>query len=307
MQKSFSELAFGNKKNSSQTADLQQQISEKGNELKRLVAKVNGYLYIDFQIISYPDEANKLYLTIEIIDKKHPDRLRFLNETSKTTTALERKVHKDDVIESMIRYQAIALDLILQQKFSYPNSCPVYHCILGFDHPKLISYLPIFNQGVINNKALIIETLKHDGNTDRREAAAFLVGHFSDPNEILTTLLPFVDDKVEGVRNNAMRVIGSTIAKSKISNFDIHPFLNVLDSPYATDRNKALYIIFVASKSKPLGQVINQKERDTLVSLLRLKQPNNHDWAYLILKNITGKDFGPQNVTAWRKNLKMVV
>jgi hypothetical protein len=36
-----------------------------------------------------------------------------------------------------------------------------------------------------------------------------------------------------------------------------------------------------------------------LIEILKLLQPNNHDFAYAILKKISGKDFGERNYEAW--------
>lgn len=38
----------------------------------------------------------------------------------------------------------------------------------------------------------------------------------------------------------------------------------------------------------------------TLLKLLALEQPNNHDFAYQILKQVSGQDFGEHEVARWR-------
>jgi hypothetical protein len=35
--------------------------------------------------------------------------------------------------------------------------------------------------------------------------------------------------------------------------------------------------------------------------MLKLKQPNNHNISYQLLKKISGKDFGEDNSIAWEK------
>ena len=82
--------------------------------------------------------------------------------------------------------------------------------------------------------------MNHDPIPDRRAAAVFLIGHFKDPKEIMSTLTPHVMDADSGVRNNVMRVIGMTMEKAHLTQIDLHPFLVLLQSPVESDRNKAL-------------------------------------------------------------------
>lgn len=41
-----------------------------------------------------------------------------------------------------------------------------------------------------------------------------------------------------------------------------------------------------------------------LVEMLALKQPNNHDFAYRILKQVSGRDLGEHAVESWRAWLR---
>ncbi|OGV41594.1 MAG: hypothetical protein A3F46_10755 [Legionellales bacterium RIFCSPHIGHO2_12_FULL_42_9] len=292
-----------NDPNSQLESKSEREYQEKRIALTNKIIKENGYLFVDFQTIIYPNQdKNKLYTTIEIIDQQHAERMRFVNKTRPEHALAQNRAHQQDLIEEMIRYNNIGFDLLLNHQISsVAPPCPVYHCVEGFEHPQLKPYLTRFNNGVITNKKLIIETITHDPSPERRAAAAFLIGHFQDPHEIITVLSPHIADQDEGVRNNVMRVIGATMAKTKISNLDLTPFLNALDSPYTTDRNKALYVLFNAADSKKMKRLILQKGGDKLLALMQLQQPNNHEFAYLILQKISGKDFGPTNQLAWGK------
>ncbi len=44
----------------------------------------------------------------------------------------------------------------------------------------------------------------------------------------------------------------------------------------------------------------------TLLAMLRLQQPNNHDFAYSILKRISGQSFGERDYAAWEAWLSTV-
>ena len=298
LQKESKHITFD--ESNSKSADM---LSKKRLDIIDKITKENGYLFVDLQTVFYPkDNTNTLFTTIEIIDQQHPERLRFLNTAPNDIPVEKKKKHHGDLIDAMMKYNTTGLELILQHKISSTlPPCPVYHCIAGFEHPKLKPYLALFNQGVINKKKLIIDTLSLDPNPERRAAAALLIGHFHDPHEIVSILSLHIADKNEGVRNNVMRVLGATMAKAKISEIDVTPFLDALDSPYTTDRNKALYVLLNATKSKASRNLVLQKGSDKLLALIRLQQPNNHDWAYLILKQISGKDFGSTNLTAWKK------
>lgn len=256
-----------------------------------------GFYFVDFQTVFYPGNKN-VYTTIEVINKSQPERLRFVN--NRTVKKIENK--KDDLINKMLQFEIIEARLLMENKIDLKkNSCPVFHCVTGFNHPQLKPYLKIFNTGVIKEKKLIIDTLNKDADPERRAAAAFLIGHFSDPKEIISLLSTHVGDSSEAVRNSVMRVIGFTMEKAKIKQIDANPFLRLLDSPYTTDRNKALLVLSIIADSKSSKNLILQKGKNQLLALLELKQPNNHDLAYVILKKISGKDFGENNISAWEK------
>ena len=257
------------------------------------------FLYVDFNAIFYPGNKNQ-YTTIEVVQKDQPERLRYIN----TEYAKNYKL-KDDLINEMITFSNLEFELMINNQLNLKESfCPVYHCISGFHHPKLKPYLKIFNTGAIKEKTFIIKTLNDDPDPSRRAAAAFLLGHFKDPHEIISLLMLHANDRDSGVRNNVMRVIAATMFRAKIDHIDVLPFLDLLASPETTDRNKALGILAKAADSQDEKKIIIQKGGEKLLAILKLKQPNNHDIAYLILKKISGKDFGDTNLAAWKKWLE---
>ena len=277
---------------------------EKIGKIKRhLLAEIkkeNAYLFVDLQTVFYP-ENKTIYSTIEIIDKDNPGRMTFVDSIPVIKNNKKKIKHKPDLIDEMIKYEAIGVKMILSHKMALYSSCPVYHCTSGFEDPRLKSYLSLFNAGAIKEKTLILDTLNDDKDPDRRAAAAFLVAHFNNPHEIISVLSAHVDDTDSGVRNNVMRVIGGTMEKSKLKDINVRPFLKALDSPYVTDRNKALWVLSESLGHRSSDSFILNHGGGKLLALLRLKQPNNHDLAYFILRKLSGKDFGSTNVAAWEK------
>ena len=78
----------------------------------------------------------------------------------------------------------------------------------------------------------------------------------------------------------------------------------LLNSPFETDRNKALLVLVYAENYTTTKKTIIQKGHKNLIDLLRLQQPNNHDLAYFLLKKISGKAYGPNNIDAWDQWLR---
>lgn len=285
---------------------------------KALIAQIKNKYdleFVDIQTIQYPNNED-LYSTIEVVQKKDTNRIKLMQKQEyldnstlaksstkskvqgestqqfASTAELEKKSNdkksnSNDSIDKMIEFQLLAMRLIFEQKIEIKNDvCPVYHCIAPFNLPQLSSYLTTFNHAAKYEKEQIINALNNDKNQQRRAAAAFLVGHFSDPKEIVRVLTPKLDDNSYLVRNNAMRVIGSTIAKSNLTDIDAKPFISQLDTPSTVVRNKALYVLSTLSMSKNGKKQLQQFGKDKLLNIAHLKQPNNHDIAKIILDNL---------------------
>lgn len=276
-------------------------------ERMQLINKIkqqNKLLSVDFQTISYPDKQLAC-TTIEVVSQDQPERLKYINYPM----ASAKKSGPKDVIDSMNEYSTKAITLLLNNKLSSHEAarCPYYYCGFGFDNPDLKPYYPLFKKAAIEQRQLILDTLNSDSDVERRAAAAFLVGYFSHPQEIIKLLLPHVNDPNNGVRNNVILVIGGVMQAAHISDINLKPFVSLLNSPYTTDRNKSLIVLMEAVKSKKSQRYLQQHALDKLIALLKLKQLNNHDPAYALLKTLSGKDFGDKNISAWEKWRKEVV
>ena len=271
----------------------------KRKQLIEAIKKEGDYLHVDFGTIEYRNKKNEYeYTTIEVVKKDQSQRLLFVSPV----ISRNNYQSKNDLINQMIEFEKIELKLFSANKMENDPKkivCPVYHCFLGFSDPQLKPYLSIFNSGAIKEKQLIIDTLEKDPNPDRRAAAAFLMGHFKDPNVIVAHLSSHLNDPDAGVRNNVLRVIGTTIEKAKITQINAKPYLNLLESTQVTDRNKALLILSTLAAAPEAKALIIQDGGKNLIRLLRLKQPINHDFAYQILKKISGKDWSESNYSAW--------
>jgi len=272
-----------------------QKLIKRRNALIAEVKKKEGYLYVNLDTVYY--SKNDYYTTVEIIKPNQTERLKYI--TDKSSPRHYPKIH--DVIEKMDEYRALSDKLWMENKIHPTHAaCPVYHCTMGFDHPQLKPYLSLFNQAVAHEKQFILNTLNQDPNPERRGAAAYLIGHFKDPNDIISVLLPHVQDRDEVVRNNVIRVLSLTVLKSKITDIDPAPFVALLDSPISTDRNKSLFLLAELAQSKPVKTYLIQHADRQLLTILAMKQPNQQEFAYSIMKELSGQDFGEHNLQAWQ-------
>jgi hypothetical protein len=273
-------------------------VLSKKNRLIDKIKKQYDFAYVQFDTTLYPDDKD-IYTTIEVVGQNDRDRLRFIPKKNKVLSTTKSK---HDLVERMIEFQDIAMNFMINNQLNIKEAkCPVYHCFPGFNHPKLRDSFSLLTHNAPKAKRLLISTINSDPLPQRRTAAIYLIGYFNDPTEIISLLTKHVMDSDDGVRNSAMRVIGETMNKAKINEINVLPFLMLLDSPFNTDRNKALFVLLNAASSTSSKRLIIREGNKRLVSLLRLKQPNNHNITYSLLKEISGKDFGSNNVDAWEK------
>jgi hypothetical protein len=257
---------------------------QKKRKLIQAIQKEEHFTFVDIQTVTYPNKTD-IFTTIEIIPNTHTERLQFVHHP----TSMPHKSTKHDLITEMIDYHQKAIRLLMTQQIDLKdNSCPVYHCAVPFTHPSIKPYLSLFNDGMDKNKSEVIDALNHDSDPERRAAAAFLIGHLKDPHEIVNLLAPHINDPNTTVRNNVLRVIGETIWRAKIHDIDARPYMALLDSPYVTDRNKSLIILYTLADDTQGKKQIAANNHGKLEALASLKQPNNHDMAVQILQKING-------------------
>jgi hypothetical protein len=83
-----------------------------------------------------------------------------------------------------------------------------------------------------------------------------------------------------------IRVIADTMHRSGIQKIDVRPFIQLLDSPYETDRNKSLFVLLEAADLPEQNQQIRELAISKLLSLAKLRQPNNHAFAVKLLEKL---------------------
>lgn len=261
------------------------------------IQAMGDFAYVGIAPVTYYGRGRYVYVTIDIVDQQ--DRGRRLGFSQ---APLKEFSDPEGLLAAWQEYQDTAIALLDKGELKESKvRCPALHCVWGFDHPKLKTYLRLFQSRVPGEKKQLKAILREDKEESHRANAAFLLAHTSDPTELVKTLLPSIRDPASVVRNNVMRVLSDIATKRKDVLIPIDALIEALDFPETTDRNKSL-VTLVALTTRPGNkEILIRKAGFRLIRLLRLLQPNNHDVAYAILKKISGKDFGELNYKAWEE------
>lgn len=274
-----------------------EKLSQQKKRLLESIKNHEGFLYANMSTVFYPNDKT-VHNTLEVITREQPQRMRFLDSGAPE----KKQPPQSDVIAKMIKFNALEQSLVLNNRINLKdNSCPVYYCGTGFHHPELKPWLAVFNKAAISDRALILDTLKQDPSAERRAAAVYLMGHFKNPREIISLLSPHVNDSDAEVRNAVIGVMMATMHKAHITDINVQPFITLLSSPLLSDRNQSLLVLLQVAANKSLQKEIITQGGNHLIALLELKQPNNHLPAYHILKTISGKSFGENDIASWQK------
>ncbi|MCY1078233.1 HEAT repeat domain-containing protein [Archangium lansingense] len=176
-------------------------------------------------------------------------------------------------------------------------------CYGGFDHPELAPLEQRFIDGVPRNVDALVRVLREDKDSGKRMNALMLLTYLSSPEQMAKAVLPSVRDPDQGVRNEALRRLGSAQEVSKKPGIvPIEPVLEALWYPLASDRNKAGWTLvhIMEVEGTAHRQQILDKAGEVLVEMASMRSDIDHEPARKVLAQLAGKDFG-NDVAAWRR------
>ena len=277
--------------------DTQGDIGPVKEGLEAKIKASGKFALVDVSAITYFN-PNRTYLTVDLVDAEDTQRMAF--RPAPTATHPD----PDGLIALWSEYQDAAMGLLMKGEIKFdPNNrekCPFWHCIT-FAHESLAKYKDAFATRVAPHEAELVEILRTDRDAKARAAAAFLLAHIADGKRVVDLMLPSIDDESELVRNNAMRVLALIANDHPELAIPVAPIVHALQFPLTTDRNKAAAILDGIAKHDPTSHAaIKAGAGALLVDMLALVQPNNHDFAYSILKAISGQDIGEHAIDRWR-------
>jgi hypothetical protein len=251
----------------------------------------NSFSYVNIKLFeSYT--GNKDFIIDFVENKDAARRLAYQELKPKKLS------DPDDLVAKWNEYAILSKALFDKGEIS-DMQCPVIHCTWAFNHVKLTPFLEYFNSNIPNNTSKLKELLIYSDNTEYRANAAFLFAHANIKNQDLVKFLePAIEDPSSLVRNNSMRVIYYAIRENNNLEIPLDKIIDVLDFPSFTDRNKALVVLRSLPKDRFSNDQIN-RIIPILLEILKKKDAHNYKNAYIVIKNISGKDFNVDDLTSW--------
>lgn len=254
------------------------------------------YQYIKPSLVTYYNPHAE-YLTIDVVTKR--DAARRMPFKMVPTGHYS---DPDGLIAAWYTYQAKVFELLDHGDHVRATQCPILHCLADLQHPKLRELAARLDpaRGHISDFAAI---LQDDADVMQRAAAPYLMAYAADGKTVVTALEAAMNDPSALVRNSVMRVLAEIAHNHTELDVPIDSVLTALNYPATTDRNKAAAILEYLLE-RPNSEIshhhIAHEAGRTLLAMLRLQQPNNHDLAYKILKIISGQSFAERDFAAWQ-------
>jgi hypothetical protein len=267
-------------------------------KLERQIKEAGVFESVDITVVQYfePGQPSVLTFNLKLAGSGPP--LQYLPEPK------EDVPDPEGLLASWWEYQKIGSALEIADQLGPSPSCPAYHCLFGFDHPKLRPYGDLFARKVLARRVELVEVLLKDRDTRDRAAAAYLLAHLPNAAQVLEALLPQLRDPAPSPRNSILRVLGAMVEKGTAPSIPIEPILPFLSSSVLTDRNKAAAIVAALASDKRHRTLLLHRAGCDLVRLLETKQPNQTEWAHSALVKLRGSDLAASDPAAWRDWLK---
>jgi hypothetical protein len=246
----------------------------------------------------YTEHGQDYYLTVDVVDAADATR-RMAFAAAPTGTFAD----PDGLLASWTTYEEKVWSELNAGTMKLQRvSCPAYHCWGDHEHPAVREIAARMFAAAPAHVDELVAILTSDRDGTHRGAAAYLIAMAPDGTRVVEAMLSRLRDPEELVRNNTLRVLAEIARFHPDVAIPVEPLLDALDYPTTLDRNKAsatLDALLERGMSPELRDRVLKRSSSVLLAMLRLQQPNNHDFAYSILKRLAGKDFGERNYEAW--------
>lgn len=260
--------------------------------LAERIEREGDFAYAHLSRITYAPGVT--YATLDLVDREDAARrLRFTPTPTGPTHA-----DPEDVLAGWDAYEAAFPTYIAAKTVDWKAPCPYWHCI-AIGHPALAAMMDDLAHRAARHPDELADILLHDPRALWRARAAYVIALLPDGARVVELELARLRDAEELVRNNTMRVLAMIALHHPELAIPVAPIVDALDLPATDDRNKASATL-AGLATHPENRAAILRAGDTLLAMLALRQPNNHDFAHRILVALAGRDLGEHDVDAWR-------
>jgi hypothetical protein len=144
------------------------------------------------------------------------------------------------------------------------------------------------------------KVLAGDGDAAKRTAAVYLLTYLTEGKQVSQAMQQALVDPEPSVRAAALEVYADMALHHKEVTLPIEWLQAALDFPTVQDRQKALAVFLVLAGNPSYRQYLVDNVGDTLLKLLRLKTPSNHNFAYSALTVLTGEKHDSRDYAVWQ-------
>ncbi|RKG81526.1 HEAT repeat domain-containing protein [Corallococcus terminator] len=253
-----------------------------------------------YSMVTYPP-THTFRVTVDLIEPGDEWRMRFAPAPTGTVEDPE------GLIAAWGAYQQAYWKLRREGAVSETaqGGCQALTCYGGFNHPQLAPLEAKFIDGVPRNAEALVRVLREDRDDSKRMTAAILLSYVRSREELVRHVSPSVHDPFEGVRNEALRLLGTAQQGQAKALIPLEPVLEALWFPLSSDRNKAAWALvrIVETEGAARRERILNQAGEVLVEMAGMQQAIDREPARKALAILAGRDLG-EDVAAWREWVK---
>lgn len=275
----------------------QQEFIDRLIESKKRVLEDAPYAFARFSLTQW-FATHELYLTADLVERGDEWRMPFTAEPTGDVPDPE------GLLAAWKDYQTRLQQL--RSEGAMPEygmgTCQASVCHGGFAHPQLAPLEQRFLEGVPRQAQALVRVLREDKDAAKRFYALMLLPYVSSREWLVSAVLPSVKDPHEGVRNEALRLLGSLQKGQPRVLIPLDAVLEALWFPLTSDRNKAGWALvsLVETEGPVHRQHILERSGAALLAMFGMKSPIEHEPAHNVLTLLAGRELG-EDVAAWRQ------
>ena len=272
----------------------------KAEEIRRAVEadvrKLPGVAFATLRITEYFTSVDHaMYAMFDIVDEEDRHRMAFAPAPAgRTSDPL-------GLLATWKEYSELGWALARQGLMPVDRpECPGFFSLWGGATPELAALQQKLVDGVPGKLKELREVLVHEADGGKRSAALYALSYAKDGGQLVEDCLRALKDPDGKVRVAALEILSDVALYHRGLRIDLERVLAALDDPRGEVRSKVIGLLVPMSDDKAQRpRLLAAAPR--LVALLKLRQPESSDLAYVVLSQLSLKDFNRRDLDAWEQ------